>query len=280
MRTIALVCATCLVAGALVLGGGAALVASAVPGAGLAGPASSAPAGPGGSAAAGVAALAAGTWALDRSAAAACAGLDPGALAAVTFLDGGAIAFPAGVFAAYATVGPGGRQPPVATDPADAAATAAAALCAAGRNPQILGFPAPMVAVVAEAFDTSPGLGVVPATAIAFVASTLGVPYVWGGTGPDGYDCSGLVQAAYRQAGVALPRVAQDQYDAGPAVPPGTPVVPGDLIFFGSGPAGVEHVGMYIGDGEMVDAPYTGTVVRVDPAAQSDLVGATRPGGG
>jgi cell wall-associated NlpC family hydrolase len=277
MARTALFCAACLVALALGLGGCAALVAGALGGA----PAVSSPGAPGVAAAAGgVPALGAGAWALDESAAAGapCRGVDPGTLAAVGFLDGGAIAFPQGVFAAAATVGPGGAVPPVATDPADAAATAAAALCAAGLDPAVLGLPAPLVAVVAQAFDTDPALGAVPATAVAFVAAQLGVPYVWGGTGPAGYDCSGLVQAAYRRAGVALPRVAQDQYDAGPPVPVGTALEPGDLVFFGSGPGGVEHVGLYVGAGEMVDAPYTGTVVRVDAAAQGDFVGATRPG--
>ena len=74
--------------------------------------------------------------------------------------------------------------------------------------------------------------------ALSFAAQQLGTPYVWGGTGAGGFDCSGLVQAAYGRAGVTLPRVAQDQFDAGPAVPAGTAVEPGDLVFFGSGPAG------------------------------------------
>ena len=113
--------------------------------------------------------------------------------------------------------------------------------------------------------------------ALAFAAGQLGVPYRWGGNGPGGFDCSGLTQAAYAHAGVAPPRVAQDQFDAGPAVTGATPQ-PGDLVFFGSGPTGVDHVGLYVGDGLMVDAPHTGAVVRVEAADWSGLVGATRPG--
>jgi cell wall-associated NlpC family hydrolase len=72
--------------------------------------------------------------------------------------------------------------------------------------------------------------------------------------------------------------VAQSQFDAGPPVPAGSTILPGDLVFFGSGPAGVDHVGLYVGGGEMIDAPHTGALVRLDRAGQSDLVGATRPG--
>jgi len=74
------------------------------------------------------------------------------------------------------------------------------------------------VEVLAGALDAAPGLDEAAATAVLFAAGALGIPYVWGGTGPNGYDCSGLVQAAYRSGGVVLPRVAQDQYDAGPVL--------------------------------------------------------------
>ena len=133
------------------------------------------------------------------------------------------------------------------------------------------------VLVLSEALLTAPALPSAGATALAFATAQLGVPYLWGGTGDGGYDCSGLVQAAYRTAGIDLPRVAQDQFDAGPMVPDGSPVEPGDLVFFGASVDAVEHVGMYVGGGEMIDAPYTGTVVRFDRAGQPDLVGVTRP---
>ena len=104
-----------------------------------------------------------------------------------------------------------------------------------------------------------------------------------------GFDCSGLVQAAYQAAGVALPRVAQDQFSAGPHLPPGAALEPGDLVFFGASSTSVTHVGIYAGvaggQAMMVDAPYTGADVRVEafpatPGAPwgSDIyLGATRP---
>lgn len=133
---------------------------------------------------------------------------------------------------------------------------------------------------------TSAAPNAVAATAIAYAEQQLGTPYVWGGETPGvGFDCSGLVQAAYRSAGVDLPRVAQTQFDPGPAVPAGTPLEPGDLMFFGSGPGDVTHVGIYLGGGQMVDAPYTGSVVRIDQVPTTAgaiwggerFVGATQP---
>lgn len=122
--------------------------------------------------------------------------------------------------------------------------------------------------------------------ALAFALAARGTPYVWGGESPAGYDCSGLVQAAYRAAGVALPRTAQEQFDAGPHLPPGAQLQPGDLVFFGGGQGDITHVGIVLSaDGEMVDAPHTGVVVRVEsfptvPGSaygQDIYVGATRP---
>ena len=117
--------------------------------------------------------------------------------------------------------------------------------------------------------------------AVAYALTQIGTPYVWGGETPGvAFDCSGLTQAAYAAAGIELPRVAQAQYDAGPPVTAGQPLQPGDLVFFGSSPSAVEHVGIAISSGEMVDAPYTGADVRVESfAGRTDYVGATRPAG-
>jgi cell wall-associated NlpC family hydrolase len=201
----------------------------------------------------------------------------------------GPMQFEPATFAAYARVGPGGMQPPSPYDPVDAVYSATAMLCADGA-----GAGATLRAAV-EAYNhsgtyvdtvlslslaigedpTVPGAAV---AAIAFAAQQLGTPYLWGGTGPGGFDCSGLVQAAYRSAGIALPRVAQAQFDAGPPVAGDSTVLPGDLLFYGNGPSGVDHVGLYVGDGEMIDAPHTGALVRAEDAHWPDLVGATRPG--
>ena len=119
-------------------------------------------------------------------------------------------------------------------------------------------------------------------SAVADAIALLGLPYVWGGESTQaGFDCSGMVQYVYREVGIDLPRVAQNQYDAGPAVPPGSTVEPGDLVFFGSGTNDVSHVGMYVGDGLMIDAPHTGSVVRFDRVAGFEpIVGVTAPGQG
>ncbi|MFF7532447.1 NlpC/P60 family protein [Streptomyces bobili] len=94
--------------------------------------------------------------------------------------------------------------------------------------------------------------------ALAFARAQIGKPYVWGATGPDSYDCSGLTQAAWKAAGVTLPRVTYDQVNAGTTVSLSS-AQPGDLVFFY---ADVTHVGIYIGNGMMIHAPKPGTYVR------------------
>ena len=94
--------------------------------------------------------------------------------------------------------------------------------------------------------------------ALAFARAQIGKPYVWGATGPDSYDCSGLTQAAWKAAGVTLPRTTYDQVNAGTTVSLAD-AQPGDLIFFYSD---VSHVGMYIGNGMMIHAPKPGAYVR------------------
>ncbi|WP_405586449.1 C40 family peptidase [Streptomyces sp. NBC_01190] len=111
------------------------------------------------------------------------------------------------------------------------------------------------------------------AEAIAFAYRALGLPYVWGATGPNAYDCSGLTQAAYRAAGVSLPRTTYSQINAGTRVTE-SQLRPGDLVFFYSG---ISHVGLYIGNGEMIHAPHPGSPVRIAPITQMPFAGATRP---
>ena len=101
----------------------------------------------------------------------------------------------------------------------------------------------------------------------------LGVKYVWGGATPDGFDCSGLVMYVYAQLGIQLPHFAAAQYALGQAVPRDQ-LQPGDLVFFD----GLDHVGIYIGGGQMVHAPQTGDVVKITPlsAFGNRYVGARR----
>ncbi|WP_413808915.1 NlpC/P60 family protein [Streptomyces sp. OE57] len=111
------------------------------------------------------------------------------------------------------------------------------------------------------------------ARAVSYAYAALGKPYVWGATGPHGYDCSGLTQAAWRAAGVALPRTTYTQINAGQRVTRDQ-LAPGDLVFFYSG---VSHVGLYIGGGRMIHAPRPGAPVRLASVADMPFAGAARP---
>jgi peptidoglycan DL-endopeptidase CwlO len=91
----------------------------------------------------------------------------------------------------------------------------------------------------------------------------LGVPYVWGGSSPSGFDCSGLVMYVYAQVGVSLPHYTGAQWNAGVPVSQGD-LQPGDLVFFD----GLGHVGIYIGGGEFIHAPHTGDVVKIDSLSE------------
>lgn len=117
------------------------------------------------------------------------------------------------------------------------------------------------------------------AVAIEAAKTQLGKPYRWGATGPDSFDCSGLTGWAYRQAGVSLPRVSQDQWNAGPH-PDLAHLLPGDLVFWASdsgNPSTIHHVGIFLGNNVMIAAPYTGTVVRIEAMRANGYLGATRP---
>ncbi|MDI2132638.1 bifunctional lytic transglycosylase/C40 family peptidase [Yinghuangia seranimata] len=118
--------------------------------------------------------------------------------------------------------------------------------------------------------------------AIEFAQSKLGTPYLWGGEGTaaDGgrFDCSGLTQAAYDKVGIKLPRVANDQWNAG-RHPVRSELLPGDLVFFANDlkdPRSIHHVGIYVGGGAMIHAPYTGEVIRFGKVDKPDYIGATR----
>ena len=107
------------------------------------------------------------------------------------------------------------------------------------------------------------------AGAVAYAVSQIGKPYLWGGNGPAAFDCSGLVEQAWAVGGVALPRVAADQFNA--TIPIGfSDLQPGDLVFFET-PVG--HVGIYIGNSTMIDAPYTGAFVQIDSIFWENIAG-------
>ncbi|WP_200301860.1 C40 family peptidase [Streptomyces adelaidensis] len=108
--------------------------------------------------------------------------------------------------------------------------------------------------------------------AVSYAYTKLGSPYVWGATGPNAFDCSGLTQAAYRAAGVSLPRTTYAQINAGQRVAR-SELRPGDLVFFYSG---ISHVGIYIGNGQMIHAPNPSAPVRVAPLDEMPFTGATR----
>ncbi|MFD0268311.1 NlpC/P60 family protein [Streptomyces sp. NPDC127106] len=111
------------------------------------------------------------------------------------------------------------------------------------------------------------------AAAVRAARSAVGRPYIWGSTGPSGFDCSGLMVWSYRQAGVSLPRTSQAQRHAGRQVPL-SEARPGDLVTYRSD---ASHVGMYVGNGQVVHAPYPGARVRYDPVGMMPVSSVTRP---
>jgi len=198
----------------------------------------------------------------------------------------GPMQFEPATFAVYDTpTPPGGVNPPDIYNPVDAVYAAARMLCANGAKGgadlsaaifafnhatwyvnEVLRLAASYEQSATQTVDATNTAG----AAVDWALAQVGTSYRWGGETPGvGFDCSGLVQAAYHAAGISLPRVAQDQYDAGAPLVPGQPLQPGDLVFFGQGTSAVSHVGIYVGtqggQAIMVDAPHTGADVRVEP---------------
>ncbi|MGP3983399.1 bifunctional lytic transglycosylase/C40 family peptidase [Streptomyces sp. KR80] len=142
-----------------------------------------------------------------------------------------------------------------------------------------------VITTLAKSFEAP--VGTVPSSrkaagAIYYAQKKLGTPYLWGGDGTAGdrgrFDCSGLTKAAYASVGIGLPRVANDQYNAGPH-PDRDELLPGDLVFFSddlTDSRAIRHVGIYVGGGYMINAPYTGAVIRFDKIDTPDYFGATR----
>ncbi len=136
-----------------------------------------------------------------------------------------------------------------------------------------------MAAAAAPPITLPPGTAAQVVAAIGAARTRLGMPYVWGATGPTTFDCSGLTQWSYAAAGVALPRTSREQWWVGPH-PNLDELQPGDLLFWATdttNPSTIHHVALYIGDGYMIEAPHPGAAVRVNTVYLDGYIGATRP---
>ena len=158
----------------------------------------------------------------------------------------------------------------------DALARQRAAAAAAQSDPPASG-PSPYADTTGNLSGTiSAATG---SAAVQQAESQIGKPYQWGAAGPDSYDCSGLVMWAYARVGVHRDHWTGYQWNEGARVAR-SDLRPGDLVFFAyntSDPNTIHHVGMYIGNGQMVEAPYTGANVRTSSAFRGDYIGAVRP---
>ncbi|MGH8987465.1 MAG: NlpC/P60 family protein [Acidimicrobiales bacterium] len=209
----------------------------------------------------------------------------------------GPMQFLPATFAEYdEPVPPGGATPPSPVDPTDAIWAAARLLCANGARDGVdipgaiyaydhsQAYVAEVLEYAASYTETAPVADApteAAVVAISYALDQIGTPYAWGGETPGiGFDCSGLTQAAYAAAGVSIPRTSTAQWTTLPHVPL-EDLEPGDLVFFEPGefsPGLPGHVGIYLGSGEMVDAPHTGTDVQIDNlAAWPTPMGAARP---
>ncbi len=202
----------------------------------------------------------------------------------------GPMQFEPATFAQYAVDGDHDGKLDV-YDPADAIHSAAAMLCAdgaasgtqAGIRQAVFAYNhsgAYVTDVLAWAARyTLPGANSAALAAIAFALRQVGKPYQWGATGPGAYDCSGLVFAAYAAAGIRIARTTFGWRHDGPQVPL-SQVQPGDLLFSAGSdgtPTNPGHVVMYLGGGQVIQAPRTGEDVQVDPLSLADVVAAARP---
>ncbi|MFE3458502.1 C40 family peptidase [Nocardiopsis aegyptia] len=177
---------------------------------------------------------------------------------------------------------PVGRSGPRAA----AVALAVVAALAAGTAPA-LAQPAATAATAATAAPASPAAGAegerihqalsssTVEKAIDAAESHKGKPYAWGGTGPDSFDCSGLVQASFREAGVRLPRIAQDQVNSGTRISYSR-AERGDLLYWTDNGGYAYHVAIYLGGGRMIDAPSSGRRIGERAVTHYNLAGAVR----
>ncbi len=206
-----------------------------------------------------------------------------------------------GVIARH-TIPPGGKNPPSPWDKHDAIYAAAFYLCDSGAQKDIRKaifaynhadwYVNDVLAQATKYGDAMIGTGdcttiqapnPAAAMAINYACGQLGLPYVWGGNGPDaghdGFDCSGLTKAAYGAAGITLPRTAHTQYNAGPLSPePASPCFPVTCVFYGT-PNKVHHVGLYIGAGKMVHAATFRQPIKISSYRWNgdDYLTASRP---
>ena len=158
----------------------------------------------------------------------------------------------------------------------------------AGGNFSVVSAQLPAANTAAGCVQTAGGVPAVQAptqavaAAISFAEQQLGKPYLWGGTGPDAFDCSGLVMMAYRAAGISIARTSQDQWATETRVP-ASQVQPGDLVFFAGSDGTVTdpgHVGLVIGGGKMIEAYATGFPIRVSSYVGRGAIGFTEPWAG
>jgi peptidoglycan DL-endopeptidase CwlO len=202
----------------------------------------------------------------------------------------GPMQFEPATFAQYATDGDhDGQVSPY--DPGDAIYTAAAVLCAngaasgttAGIRQAVFAYNHSWAYVDQvlswAARYTVPTPSGTAKTAIAFALRQVGKPYQWGAAGPNAYDCSGLVFAAYAAAGISIARTTFGWRQDGPTVPL-TAIEPGDLLFSAGSDGTIAdpgHVVMYLGGGQIIQAPQAGEDVQIDPLSLAGVVVATRP---